>query len=158
MMRELGIALAGAGLVLLSIAAVARWPSLVVWGLAAVGGAYAVSLPSLDGERAIVTAPLVAAGLLVCGEGAFLAVARGAMPGPEPLRRIAWLAGTGLLGIAVSALVLLESTVRAGRSLPMTIVGTLAAVGAVTLLSLRSRQGRPDDVREPSEATRDVKG
>jgi hypothetical protein len=49
--------------------------------------------------------------------------------------RIAWLAACGLGAIAVSVLVSLAATIAVGRSLPMTIAGTVAAVVIIGVLS-----------------------
>jgi hypothetical protein len=133
------LALAVLGVVLLTVAALTRWTRLVLWGLAALGAAYAVVLPSINITTAAVTGPLVAGGLLTASEGVFLAAARGTVPKPEPARAAAWLATVALGAIAVSALVLVIATVPLGRSLLATIAGTAAAVGVVALLSRRAR-------------------
>ncbi len=138
------VALAAAGGLLLIAAALARLTELVLWGLAALGAAYAVLLPGINVTTAAVTAPLVAGGLFVAGEGVFLAAARGAVPKADPSRAAGWLTAAGLGAIASSALVLLLATVAIGRSLLVTIVGTAAAVGVVALLSRRSRGDRPE--------------
>ncbi len=135
-------ALVALGVVLLTVAAVTRWTRLVLWGLAALGGAYAVALASMQVTTAAVTAPLVAGGVFVAAEGVFLAAARGAEPKPEALRGIAWLVAAGLGAIAVSALVLVIATVPIGRSLLVTIIGTIAAVSVVALLTRRSQNDR----------------
>jgi len=136
--------LAALGAVLLVLAAVMRWTRLVPWGLAGLGTAYALVLPSINVTSAAVTAPLVAGGLFVAAEGVFIAAARGAVPKPEPARALAWLTASGLGAIACSALVLVLATVAIGRSLLITIVGTAAAVGVVALLSSRSQGDRPE--------------
>ena len=87
-----------------------------------------------------VALPLLAGGLLALAELLFSASQPAGEPGPEPLRRVAWAACVGLGGIVASALVLLAATTHVGRSLPMTIAGTAAAVSAVALLSRARRR------------------
>jgi hypothetical protein len=135
-------ALVALGVVLLTVAAVTRWTRLVLWGLAALGGAYLVALAGMQVTTAAVTAPLVAGGVFVAAEGVFLAAARGAEPKPEALRGVTWLVSAGLGAIAVSALVLVIATVPVGRSLLVTIIGTIAAVSVVALLTRRSGNDR----------------
>ena len=137
-------ALAAIGVLLLTLASVIRWTRLVLWGLAALGGAYAVALASMEGTTAAVTAPLVAGGVFVAAEGVFLAAGRGTEPKPEALRGIGWLVTAGLGAIAVSALVLVVATAPVGRSLLVTIIGTVAAVGVVGILTRRSQDDRSD--------------
>ena len=141
---EVFSALAAIGVVLLTVAAVTRWTRLVLWGLAALGAAYAVALASMQVTTAAVTAPLVAGGVFVAAEGVFIAAARGAEPKPEALRGIAWLVTAGLGAIAVSALVLVVATAPVGRSLLVTIIGTVSAVAVVRLLTRRSQTRRSD--------------
>ena len=138
------VALAAAGSALLIAAGVTRATQLVLWGIAALGTAYAVVLPAINVTTAAVTAPLVAGGLFVAAEGVFLAAGRGAVPKPDPSRAATWLTAAGLGAIATSALVLLLATVAIGRSLLVTIVGTVAAVIVVAMLSGRSQGDRPD--------------
>lgn len=141
---EVFSALVAVGVVLLTVAAVMRWTRLVLWGLAALGAAYAVALASMQVTTAAVTAPLVAGAVFVAAEGVFLAAARGTEPKPEARRGIAWLVTAGLGAIAVSALVLVVATAPVGRSLLATIIGTVAAVGVVGLLTRRSQNDRPE--------------
>jgi hypothetical protein len=141
---EVFAALAAVGVALLTVAAVTRWTRLVLWGLAALGAAYAVALASMEVTTAAVTAPLVAGGVFVAAEGVFLAAERGTEPKPEARREIAWLVAAGLGAIAVSALVLVVATAPVGRSLLVTIIGTVSAVAVVGLLTGRSQNDRSD--------------
>jgi FtsH-binding integral membrane protein len=141
---EVFSALAAIGVVVLTVAAVMRWTRLVLWGLAALGAAYAVALASMQVTTAAVTAPLVAGGVFVAAEGVFLAAARGTEPKSDARRGIAWLVTAGLGAIAVSALVLVIATAPVERSLLVTIIGTVAAVGVVGLLTRRSQNDRSE--------------
>jgi hypothetical protein len=123
------------GVVIIAVAVALRRARFVFWGMALLGGAYVLWLPRHQGVGEAVTAPLVAAALMSCGEAVFLAIEGGrAYVG----RRILWLAGTALGSITVSAIVLVVATIHLGRSVATTIVGTVAAVAVVALLSALS--------------------
>ncbi|HEY2652261.1 MAG TPA: hypothetical protein VGI50_10095 [Solirubrobacteraceae bacterium] len=76
--------------------------------------------------------PFIAGAALALAELAFSLFQPGARPG---LQLLAWAAAAGLGGVLVSALVLLAATPGVGRSLVLTVVGTLAALVVVALLS-----------------------
>ncbi|HEY6396912.1 MAG TPA: hypothetical protein VIX82_05610 [Solirubrobacteraceae bacterium] len=135
------IALTAMGLVLLVVAVWARRPALVGWGLAALAGAFAVGLLSTQGAGLGAVTPAVAAAMLMLGEAAFYGAERAA--GTEyGARQTAWLTLAALAGLAVSALVLLAARIAAPSSLVLTIGGTLAAVLAIALPSVRFRRFR----------------
>ena len=79
--------------------------------------------------------PLIAGGVLAVAELVFSLLRREGDPKPAALHRIVCAAGAAAGAVVVSALVLLAATAHVGRSLPMTIAGTAAAVIAVVLLS-----------------------
>jgi hypothetical protein len=79
--------------------------------------------------------PLIAGALLALAELLFSVLQPAGEPAPGPLRRIASGVAEGLGGVLVSALVLLAATPHVGRSLLLTIVGTLAGLLAISLLS-----------------------
>jgi hypothetical protein len=135
------IGLAAAGPMLLVVGAWARMAGVVAWGLAALGGSFAVALVSdrVAGLGSIT--PLVAASLLVAGEAAFYGAERAT--GTEyGGRQALGLTLVGLAGLAVSASVLLVATIAAPRSLVVTVSGTLAAVIAIALPSAWFRRSR----------------
>jgi hypothetical protein len=82
--------------------------------------------------------PLIAAGLLALAELVHLMLRREGSPEPSVWRRIASAAGAGAGAAVVAALLLLAATVHVGRSLAMTIAGTVTAVTAIALLSRTS--------------------
>lgn len=84
---------------------------------------------------------LIAGGLLALAELAFSALQPPGEPGVGLLRRLVLAAAAGLGGVCVSALVLLASTPHVGRSLLLTIGGTLAAVVVIGTLSRLSQRG-----------------
>jgi hypothetical protein len=131
------IALTAGGAVLIVAAVWARWSALVACGLAALGSAYAVGLPS--GHAVWLATPLVAAGLLALGEAAFYGAERAT--GTEYSgRQAARVVLAALAGLAISALVLLAATIAVRSSLVLTLAGTLAAVIAIALPSARFRR------------------
>ena len=78
--------------------------------------------------------PLIAGGGLALAELAF-----SVLPAGEPalglLPRLAWAAVAGFGGVLVSSLVLLAAAPHVGRSLLLTIGGTLAGLATIWLLS-----------------------
>jgi hypothetical protein len=85
--------------------------------------------------------PLIAGGLLALAELAFSALQPAGEPGPGLLRRLVSAAAAGLGGVCVSALVLLAAMPHVGRSLLLTIGGTLAALVVIGTLSRLSQRG-----------------
>lgn len=86
--------------------------------------------------------PLIAGGMLALAELVFSALQPAGESAPGPLRRIAWAIAAGLGGVLVSSLVLLAATPHVGRSLPLTVAGTLAALAAIWLLGRPWRRRR----------------
>jgi len=144
------IALVALGIALIVTAAIGRRAWLVLLGLAALGGSYAVSLGAFSGPRAAVSAPLAGAGLLVAGECSFLAVDRDGVTRSQLPRRLAWVGGVGLGAAVVSSLVLLAWSARLSRSLGVSIAGTICVVAVVALLSVPARAPRADGDGEPN--------
>lgn len=72
--------------------------------------------------------PLLAGGLLAIAE---LAFSRG---------RVAWSAIVGLGGVVVGAIVLAAAEPNVGRSVPLTLAGTAAAVGALAIVRALARR------------------
>lgn len=124
------------GVVLLAAGGRLRWAAMVAWALGLLGSAYALSLPHLHGATAPASAALLGAVLLIAGEVGFAQVDRYTTSTGNVRRGAAWLGGCGLGALAISVIVLTASSAHVGRSLPMTIAGTLAAVGVVGSLSL----------------------
>jgi hypothetical protein len=145
-----GVALVAVGIAFLATAATGRRARLVLLGLAALGGAYAVSLAALPGPRAAVSAPLGGALLLVIGECSFLAADRDSVTRSQLLRDLAWVARVGLGAAVVSSLMLLAWTVSLSRSLGVWIAGTICAVAVVALLGVPARAPRADGDSEPN--------
>lgn len=106
---------------------------LVVWPLGLLGVAYTIALV-VRGSSVDDGAPLVAVGLLLCGELASWSIdERFAIPAERAVvvRRAVALALLTLSGLGVSALVVALSAAPAGSGLAWTVLGALAAIGAV---------------------------
>jgi hypothetical protein len=143
---------AGAALVLpvgilanlaLAAALLMRWPGVLAWAAALLGGQYAASLLLRDGPIDPL-APLYAALLLVTAELAFWAVeARPALGGrPVLLRRLAQFVVLAAGAAAAGAGLLAVSEGGTGGGLELQLAGLFAAVatlGLVTWLAWRAR-------------------
>jgi hypothetical protein len=143
---------AGAALVLpvgilanlaLAVALLMRWPGVLAWAVALLGGQYAASLLLRDGPIDLL-APLYAALLLVTAELAFWAVEATPALGGRPvlLRRLAQLVVLAAGAAAAGAGLLAVSEGGTGGGLELQLAGLVAAVatlGLVTWLAWRAR-------------------
>jgi hypothetical protein len=121
------------GSALLAVALVGRWPDVLPWGIALLGGQYAASLLLRD-AGIDASAPLYAAALLVTAELAYWALeVKPALGGVA--RRLAPLAGLALGAAAVGALLLGFSEGGEERGFGLQLVGLTAAVGVLALLT-----------------------
>jgi len=117
---------------------------LLPWALAALGGAYAVSLVA-HGSAIDPRAPLVALGLFASGELASWSLQeRYARATPRAITAARALAVTGLAlaGLAAAALVLSASAVPAGNGLAWTVLGAAAAVAVLGLAARLAQRAR----------------
>jgi len=119
--------------VLLALALWREGEEPIPWALGVLAAAYAATLfvhrGSVDEG-----APLVAAGLLLCGElAAWSLDARGRIRAEQAVlqRRIAALAALLLAGLAASSAVVLTAGANAGRGLAWTTLGAASAVAVV---------------------------
>jgi hypothetical protein len=110
------------------VALVGRWPGLLPLGVFTVGAAYAAALAFRSGGVDS-HAPLVAAGLFVATECAYISVGRSASrPTPELIaRRVVFTLVTGVGAALVGALVLVAANTSA-RGLGFEILGAVAAL------------------------------
>lgn len=153
MTSVIAASLGALGVILVLIAVWRRWSWLVGWGLAVAGCSYGIWLVNGRGDGLGLATPLVAAGLLALGEASFYLTGRG--NGTEyGVRQAAWIAITALGALALCALVLIAATISVRGSLVLTIGGTLAAVLAIALPSVRFRRAAPTESRSPSRHTR----
>jgi hypothetical protein len=138
----LAAAIGALGAVFLAAVLLRGMQELLSWSLGVLAGAYAVSIGVHTGsvDEAV---PLVAAGLLLCGELAVwsldehipVAAERGVLVGRATA--IGVLVGAGL--IAAAAVVAIAAA-PAGNGLGWTAVGAAAAVGAVGIVVVVARR------------------
>lgn len=121
------------GSALLAVALVGRWPDVLPWAIALLGGQYAASLLLRDGGIDGF-APFYAALLLVIAELAYWSLeAKPALGGV--VRRLASLVGLALGTVVVGATLLALSEGGAERGFVLQLLGLMAAAGAVALLT-----------------------
>ena len=127
--------LGGVGLVLLAFMLVLGWQGSLPAALLLLGGAYAAAI-FVHGASVDERAPLVAVGLLLCGELASWSLEQripvAAAPGVVRARVVAVSALCGA-GLAASALVIAAAAAPTLRGLTFTAAGAAAAVLAVAL-------------------------
>ncbi|MDQ6822547.1 MAG: hypothetical protein M3076_19810 [Actinomycetota bacterium] len=153
MTAVIAASLGALGVVVVLIAVWRRWPWLIGWGLAMCGASYGIWLVNGRGDGLGLATPLVAAGLLALGEITFYVSGRS--HGSEyGARQVVWIAFTVLGALALCALVLIGATISVRGSLVLTIGGTLAAVLAIALPSVRFRRPTATESRSPSGHTR----
>ncbi|HET8895400.1 MAG TPA: hypothetical protein VFM96_15025 [Gaiellaceae bacterium] len=133
----------GIGAVMLAFVLVGS-EELLVWAIACLGGAYALSLVA-HGSAIDPRAPLVALGLFACAELASWSLQeRHARATPHAITgaRAFAVAALALSGLAAAALVLAISAVPAGNGVAWTVLGAAAAVailGVAARLAQRAR-------------------
>jgi hypothetical protein len=131
-----------AGVLLVAGALVRPAAALVPWGLAFLGGAYALALVVSDRDLDV-GAGFVAAGLLLVGELAFWSVE--ARDWPEEDRAAARVRLAGMLILALAGATIGTLLVAAGAAVPadlglVQVAGALGAVGALLALALLARR------------------
>ena len=134
--------LGGAGALLLVLLLVRARAELVAWPPALLGVAYAVELV-IRGPRVDDAAPLVAVGLLLCGELAAWSVDERlpvAVEWAVTRDRAVALGALAFGSLAVAALVIALAAAPAGYGLAWTIVGAGSAVGVVGLAVTLARR------------------
>jgi hypothetical protein len=130
------------GGVLLAFVLVRGHDDLLGWALAVAGIAYTLAIV-VHGTHVDEAAPLIGAGLLLCGELATwslderwrIAAERGLT-----LARTSAVAGLGLAGLAAGALVVSLAAAPVGRGLGWTVLGAAAAVAVVGVSARLSRR------------------
>ena len=115
---------------------------LVPWSLASLGTAYAIAL-LVHGAGVDDAAPLVAVGLLVCGELAAWSIdERFAIRAERAVvtTRAGALAGLAFGSLAAAALVIALASASTGAGLAWTVLGAAAAVGVVGIAVALARR------------------
>jgi hypothetical protein len=141
--REVVVGVGALGVLLAAVAVVARQPSVLPVGLAAVGASYGTFLGLKSGALDRWT-PLVAATLFVAAELGFWALEPTTARGGKLVvaRRVAGLCGAALLTALVAVLVLaLTSGVTGGVALEAAgVAAAVLTLATIALLATRSRQ------------------
>jgi hypothetical protein len=130
------------GGVMLAFVLVRGHDDLLGWALAVAGIAYTLAIV-VHGTHVDETAPLIGAGLLLCGELATWSLDerwRIAADRGLTLARAAAVAALGLAGLAAGALVVSLAAAPVGRGLGWTVLGAVAAVAAVGVSVRLSRR------------------
>lgn len=112
-----------------------RWPALIAWSLALLGGEYALWLTERGG--AVETrSPLYAAGLLLVAELAYDAVDESSVRAEPELhaRRGVQLAGIAVGALAAGTVVLAAAAIPVGGGVALTAVGVVAASLALLVI------------------------
>jgi hypothetical protein len=125
----------GLGWLLLCLVLVQRWDELLTWALLLLGATYAVAIAA-HGGKIDEAAPLVGAGLLLCGELAAWSIdERLTIPAERAVvaSRAVAVALLTLAGLAVSALVVSLAAAPVGGGLGWTFLGAAASVLVVAL-------------------------
>jgi hypothetical protein len=138
----LAVALGGLALAIMTLALLAGNGPAVGWGLAFLGGEYAVWF-SEQGSALDEATPLYAAGFIVVAELGYWSVERrvAAWSEPElPVRRLVQLVLAAGGAAAVAALVLVEAAASSGGGAALEAVGVAAAIGALVLLAVLLRR------------------
>jgi hypothetical protein len=140
--RPVFAVLAVGALVLLALALVRPFTSLIPWPLVILAAAYAWKLG--DGE-VDPWAPVYAAGVLSVAELAYWSTElRGRAHDAERLteRRAGLIATLALIAVIAGALVFAATSLRIGTGVALDVVGVVAAVGAVAVVAALARTER----------------
>ncbi len=135
-------ALGGLGAVVLVFLLVRAAPGVVAWPPALLGAAYAIALV-VHGRSVDDAAPLVAVGLLLCGELASWSIdVRFHIASERAVvrARASALLGLTFASLAVAALVVAVAAAPAGAGLAWTALGAAAVVGVVALAVALARR------------------
>jgi hypothetical protein len=150
-LRWLTLALGGLALAFLAAGLTTRSAAALGWGLAVLGGEYAV-LFAAQGRALDEAAPVYAVGFVLVAELAFWSVERRVAAWSEPTlteRRLALLVGVCVGAAAVAALVLVLAAASGGGGIALEAVGVAAAIGALALLGALVRRTAASQQRTP---------
>ena len=137
------LVIGGIGALVLAVVLVRAVDELLPWALLPLGGAYGIPVVAA-GHGVDQGAPLVAAGLLVCGELAAWSLDERWRIAAERVvvrRRAVALGALVLVGLAAATAVVAIADAPPGRGLSWTVVGAVAAVGAVGIGVFAARRG-----------------
>ena len=123
---------------LLTVGLATRWGPVLGWGLAALGGEYAV-LFAAQGSALDTLTPVYAGAFILVAELAFWSIERRVPAWTEgglAERRLARLAGVSAGAVVVSGLVLILGAASGGGGIALEAIGVVAAIGAIALVAV----------------------
>jgi hypothetical protein len=126
----------------LAVGLAARSGPVLGWGLAALGGEYAV-LFAAQGTALDQLTPVYAGAFFLVAELGFWSIERRVAAWSEPAlveRRMARLAGACAGAAAVAALLLVVAAASGGGGLGLEAIGVAAAIGALALVAVLVRR------------------
>ena len=141
-LRRLALALAGLAVVLLAAGLAARSGPVLGWGLAALGGEYAVLFAAQSHALDELT-PLYAGAFFLVAELAFWSIEPRVPAWSEPGlvdRRLAYLAAVSAGAAAVAGLVVIVAAASGGGGAALEAIGVAATIGALGLVAVLVRR------------------
>jgi hypothetical protein len=138
----LALSLGGTALAFVALGLVARSGGAIGWGLAALGGEYAVWFDA-QGSALDEYAPLYAATFVLVAELAFWSVERRVEAAAEPdlvLWRLGYLSAVCAGAAGIGGLVLVESAAGGGGGPGLEAVGVASVIGALALVGVLVRR------------------
>jgi hypothetical protein len=141
-LRWLALALAGVAVGLLAVGLAARSGPVLGWGLAALGGEYAVLFAAQGGALDTFT-PVYAAAFVLVAELAFWSIERRVPAWTESGLaewRLARVAGASAGAAVVSGLVLVVAAASGGGGVALEAIGVAATIGALALVAALVRR------------------
>lgn len=145
-MRWFALVLGGIALALLAAGLATRSGPVIGWGLAALGGEYAVLFAAQGGALDELT-PVYAGAFVLVAELAFWSIERRIPAWSEPglvERRLAHLAAASAGAAAIAGLVLVVAAASGGGGVALEAIGVAAAIGALVLVALLVRRSAPE--------------
>ena len=150
-LRRLALVLAGLAVALLAVGLAARSGPVLGWGLAALGGEYAVLFAAQSHALDELT-PLYAGAIFLVAELAFWSIEPRVPAWSEPglvERRLAYLAATSAGAAAVAGLVVVVAAASGGGGAALEAIGVAATVGALGLVAMLVRRSATEVDSEP---------
>jgi hypothetical protein len=145
-LRWLALGLGGLAVTLLALGLATRSGPVLGWGLAALGGEYAV-LFAAEGRVLDALTPLYAGAFVLVAELAFWSIERRVPAWSEPGLaewRFAYVVGSSAGAAAVAGLVLVVAAAAGGGGVALETIGVAAAIGALALVTVLVRHTEVD--------------
>ncbi|MDQ2981266.1 MAG: hypothetical protein M3R26_02945 [Actinomycetota bacterium] len=142
----LAVGLGALALTFLALGLSARSGPALGWGIAALGGEYAVLFAS-QGRVLVEVTPAYAAAFIFVAEFGYWSIERRVAAWSEPgllPRRLAYLAVTCAGAAAIAALVLVLAAASRGGGAALEAVGVAATIAALALLAVLVRRSVPE--------------